>query len=401
MRITICGGGNAAHTAAGLFAACEEYRVNVYLSFEKEAQSWREGVLARGGIFVKGEKSSSLGRPELISADPAEAIPGSQIVILALPAFAHETVLREIGAYLDDGAWLGALAARGCFDLAAKGALSEKTERVKLFGLQTLPWACRVREYGQAVDILGTKVGVDMAVSYREGADELAASLGECMGLRLKLIENFFSLTLAGTGQLIHPGVMYGLFRNWDGALFDKAPYFYQGIDEGTSEVLQAMGDEVQSLRADLERLYPNLDLSAVRPLDEWLRRSYGDDIQDVSSLQVSFTSNRSYAGLRAPMRVVDGGLAPDFKARYLAEDVPYALLATRGIAALAGTPTPMIDSVILWAQERLEKEYLLDGALTGTDIVSTRAPQRFGLDTLDKLMFFSEALNRENEQNS
>ena len=393
MRITICGGGNAAHTAAGLFAAREEHRVDIYLSFEKEAQSWREGVSARGGILVRGVGGSLLGCPHEISSEPGAVIPGAQIVILALPAFAHETVLKEIGVYLEEGAWVGALAARGCFDLAAREALSANAERVRLFGLQTLPWACRIQEYAQVVDVLGTKKKLDMASTHNEDVGELVDCLGEAIGSGVDLIENFISLTLAGTGQLIHPGVMYGLFRSWDGKPFDEPPLFYQGIDAETADILQAMSDEVQGVKADLERLYSNLDLSAVRPLDEWLKRSYGNDIQDVTSLQKSFTSNRSYAGLKAPVRGVNGGVAPDFHARYLLEDVPYALLATRGIAALTGTPTPVIDSVITWAQERLDKEYLVEGILCGKDILVSRAPQRFGLGALDELVSTTKTL--------
>ena len=43
MQITICGGGNAAHTATGLLSAREEHQVNVYLSFEQEADRWQAG----------------------------------------------------------------------------------------------------------------------------------------------------------------------------------------------------------------------------------------------------------------------------------------------------------------------------------------------------------------------
>jgi len=387
MRITICGGGNAAHTAAGLFAVSKEHRVNIYLSIHEEAQRWQEGVSARGGVLVRGVNGSSLGCPHDISSDPGVVIPGAQIVILALPAFAHETVLKEISIYLDEGAWVGALAARGCFDLAAREALSGNVERVRLFGLQTLPWACRIQEYGQVVDVLGTKKKVDMASTHHQGVGELVDCLEEAIGSDVDLIDNFISLTLAGTGQLIHPGVMYGLFRSWDGAPFDDAPPFYQGVNAGTADILQVMSDEVQGVKNDLERMFPHLDLRAVRPLYEWLTRSYGDDLQDETSLQTSFNSNRSYAGLKAPVRLVNGGFQPDFQARYLAEDVPYALLATRGIAALAGVKTPVIDSVITWAQEKLGKEYLLHGVLCGKDIPATRAPQRFGLKDLDELV--------------
>ena len=86
-------------------------------------------------------------------------------------------------------------------------------------------------------------------------------------------------------------------------------------------------------------------------------------------------------------MHPVAGGFAPDFQARYLAEDVPFGLLVTRGIAALAGVATPVIDSVLGWAQARLGKEYLVAGRLEGADLSATRAPQRYAVTSLDQFM--------------
>jgi len=150
MQITVCGGGNAAHTSAGILGARKEYQVNVYASFDDEAQRWQKGI-AGGGITVTSPDGSIVGHPRKVSSDPAEVIPGSQVVLLALPAFAHELVLEQIAPYLEEGAVLGALAARGCFDLCARDVLKQKANKMTIFGLQTLPWACRIKHYGQEV----------------------------------------------------------------------------------------------------------------------------------------------------------------------------------------------------------------------------------------------------------
>lgn len=387
MQITICGGGNAAHTSAGLFAAQNTHRVHVYLPFGDEARRWKDGIARRGGITVVSQGQRVTGRPDKISSNPGDVIPGSQLVLLAMPSFAHESTLTEIKPYLDEGALVGALAARGSFDLAAWDMLEEKSSTVSLFGLQTLPWACRITEYGQEVAILGTKASVDFATCPPDQAQHIAQFLGDELGISLEPIWSFLSLTLAGTGQIIHPGVMYGQFHDWDGEKFDEAPLFYQGIDDYTADVLQNLSDEIQLVRCELEASFDYLDLSAVRPLDEWLCRSYADHIQDESSLRTYFTTNSSYIGLRVPMRQTEDGLVPDFRARYLTEDVPYGLLAARGIAELAGVPTPSMDRVIHWSQGKLGKEYLVDGKLVGKDVGSTRAPQRFGYQDMQSMI--------------
>ncbi len=405
MQVTVCGGGNAAHALAGLIAARRDWTVNVYAPYGDEAQRWREGIAARNGIAVVTSGGTRTGRPHRVSADPVEVMPGSGLVLLAVPAFAHELILHDIAPYLDENAWVGALPARGGFDWCAtevrrsRGAREQGSRGAEVqgskgelflvvFGLQTLPWACRLTTYGQEVEILGAKAAVDLAAWPSSAAGTVANLLSEPFGVRLEPVANFLSLTLANTGQIIHPGVMYGLFRDWDGRPYDEAPLFYQGIDAPTAGLLQQLSDEVQAVRRALEWHFPDLDLSAVRPLDEWLRRSYSEDIGDASSLQRCFVTNRSYAGLRAPMRQAGSGWVPDFQARYLSEDVPYGLVVTRGIAELAGVPTPVMDEVITWAQERLGKTYLVNRSLQGRDVASTRAPQRYGFHQLDDLIW-------------
>jgi hypothetical protein len=396
MQVTVCGGGNAAHALVGLLAAQGGHLVNVYLSFESEAQRWQAGVAKQGGLEVLQREATHLGRPHAISCDPSQVVPGARLVILALPAFAHQVVLGQIAPYLDDGVWLGAIPARGAFDLCAWEALGEKCSSLTLFGLQSLPWACRITEYGRSVKILGTKARLDLAAWPTAQAAPLAQSLGELLGIRLDPAAEFLSLTLAGTGQLIHPGILYGRFQDWDGSPLAEAPLFYPGGDARTAEVLEQMSTEVQQLCRVLQGRFPSLDLSAVRPLAEWLQRSYPHDILDSSSLQAMFNSNRSYAGLRVPMcpqpvqkrtkGQLSAGLLPDFQSRYLSEDIPFGLVPTRGIAELAGVVTPVIDRVIQWAQARLDQEYLVDGKLCGRHLTATRAPQRYGLYSLEQL---------------
>ena len=137
MQITICGGGNAAHTSAGLLSAREEHHVNVYLSLPDEADLWQKGIASQGGMQVLREDEAILGLPEKISSDPAEVIPGSHLVLLALPAFAHQAVLGEIAPFLEDGALLGALAARGSYDLCTRDVLKSKADSVTVFGFRS------------------------------------------------------------------------------------------------------------------------------------------------------------------------------------------------------------------------------------------------------------------------
>jgi len=383
-KITVCGGGNGAQALLPIAAHNLGCPVDVYAPFADEAERIRAGVAAHGGLEVTGAVQARAG-PRQISADPAQVIPGSDVVLLVLPAFAHESTLWGIVPFLDDGAWVGAMPARGGFDYCAARVLAERGRNdVGLFGLQTLPWACRIREYGQVVHVLGVKETVDAAARPASQIERIAPLLEQMLGLSVGAVSNLFALTLANTGQLIHPGIMYGLFADWDGTpfRFSDIPLFYQGLNERDADVLAALSAEIQAIRA---RLGSALDLSAVRPLKAWLLRSYGDAIADPSTLLSGFVTNRAYAGLKAPVReVAPGWFAPDFSARYLTEDVPFGLAVSRAIAVLAGVETPVMDEVIVWAGARLGKDYL------GRDTDETRVPQKYGLGDLEMLIAFA-----------
>ena len=317
-----------------------------------------------------------------MTGDPAQAAAGADLALLALPAFAHETILHELAPHLPTTAWVGAMPARGGFDWLARSILPE--HQGVIFGMQTLPWSCRIQEWGRSVLVLGSKVEVALAAQPASAGPAVAARMTDLLGIRFQALPNFLALTLANVGQLIHPGIMHGLFHDWDGRPFgeDEVPLFYEGVDEETAALLQAMSDEVQAVRAGLLARVLGLTLDGVLPLHQWLIRSYGDAIEDPSTLLSSFRTNRAYAGLRAPVDLAEeNAYVPWFQYRYLAEDVPAGLLATRGLAELAAVPTPTLDRVIRWAQDRLGKEYLRAGRVRGRDVGETRAPQRFEID--------------------
>jgi hypothetical protein len=388
MKITVCGAGNAAQLLVPLLANQGEHFITLYAPWAGEAARWRAVLGADGQVMLSRPDGSRLGgRPLLITDDPVAAA-AAELVLLAVPAFAHEPVLRALASRLPPGAWIGALPARGGLDWLAE-SLQVSGEQV-IFGLQTLPWACRIRRWGTEVDLLGTKTAVDLATWPGDMAPQVAATMTGLLQVPMRPVSNFLALTLANMGQLIHPGIMYGLFSDWDGAPLgeDQVPLFYGGVDRSTAQILEAMSDEIQAIRQALEQEVPHLDLASVLPLIDWLRQAYVGQIADSSSLQSSFNTNRAYVGLRAPVQLVEeNAYRPWFESRYLTEDIPYSLLVSRGIAEIAGVSTPIIDQVILWAQEQMAKSYLVDGHLVGPDVIESRAPQRFGIATVEDLL--------------
>lgn len=107
------------------------------------------------------------------------------------------------------------------------------------------------------------------------------------------------------------------------------------------------------------------------------MREFYGDEIVDPTNTKTIFSTNKGYAGLFAPMnKTEDGKFVPNFRYRYLVEDIPNGLCVLKGIAMLVNVKTPCIDKIILWAQKHLKKHYLNEDGSVGPDFDKTHAPQ-------------------------
>jgi hypothetical protein len=397
MKVLLCGGGNAIHVLSSYIGAQPDCDVYILTLFQGEAERLRQAVPNEGIKCDNDLGDDVYGKPVTISEDPSEVAIGSDIVIFAIPSFGHELYLKALKPYLNKGVILGAMPGEGGFDLCARHVLGDDyVSACNLFALETLPWACRIVEYGKSVEVLGTKKEIDVGITSQEGGsiEPVLQILQKLVG-RLPVMKpacNFLAVTLMNINSVWHPTISYGFYRNKDTTQpFDEPPLFYQGADEYTGEKLAKVSDEVLEVKRVLLEKYPGLDLSSLHHVREWMLRSYGDDIGDTSSIYKMLLTNKGYRGLTHPMveTVTPEGKKyyPNFNYRYFLEDIPCGLIVTRGIAELAGVPCPNMDDVILWCQEMMGKEFLVNGKVAGKDLALTRAPQHYGFTDLDTFM--------------
>lgn len=398
MKVLLCGGGNAIHVLTAYVSAQPDTNVTILSLFPGEADRLRSAIPEEGIKCINDLGDDVYGKPDAV-VDKAEDIPKDlDIVIFALPSFTHEMYLKALKPYLKQGVTIGAMPGEGGFDLCAIANLgSDFVRHSNLFALETLPWACRIMEYGHSVEVLGTKKEIEVIVSPKHGSTKegLVSDILHKLVGKLPAFDpapNFLAVTLMNINSVWHPTISYGFYRNKDVTKpFDEPPLFYYGADEYTGDKLSKVSDEVLEIKKVLLAKYPSLHLESLHHVSEWMIRSYGDDIGDKSSIYTMLRTCKGYRGLTHPMREVevDGKkkYLPNFKYRYFTEDVPMGLVVTRGIAELAGVATPHMDDVILWCQEMIGKEYIKDGKLVGKDIHETRAPQHYGFTDLDTFM--------------
>eukprot|EP00931_Biecheleriopsis_adriatica_P046431 TRINITY_DN2665_c1_g1_i6.p1 TRINITY_DN2665_c1_g1~~TRINITY_DN2665_c1_g1_i6.p1 ORF type:complete len:417 (-),score=110.60 TRINITY_DN2665_c1_g1_i6:66-1316(-) len=388
--VLVCGGGNAAQVVAGLLAT--RYKTVAVSFFADEAARWK-AALGRDNfeLTVEGAAVNKiLSKPAEITNDPKVAA-GADVIILAVPSFAHGEYFEKFAPYMKKGTIVGVMPARSGGDILFNSKLGDKAKDMVFVGFETLPWACRATDWGRKATILGTKNSILAAVT---PVDQKAKALGTLQGLLGPfplIIEspNNLGISLRNPGMVVHPGVMYGRWgpESWDGKPKAEKPLFYQGVDDFTEQVLIGMTNEVQAVCRKMETLVPGMSLHDACTLKQWYMDCYDGQMTDTSSLKACMNTNKAYNGLTHPCTGDAGKFMPDLKYRYLAEDVPTGLCFSKGLAEILDIPTPNVDKVLIWAQECIGLEILKDGKMQGKDIAKTRAPQGVGITTVDKFI--------------
>lgn len=388
LTVAICGGGNGAHVCSVTAGQVPGAKVNVLSTFADESKRWSTASNLTGGtkINYKATGSTVSNQPQLITNDPQAALKDADVVLLSAPSFAHAGYFDLYSKYVPSGSVVAVLPGRAGIDLEFNSILGERAKDMSLINFATLPWACRIKSYGDTVEVLGTKDEVVCAV---KGSREALDSVQKLIGAKPTLIAGGSNLALSmnSPGGVVHPGIMYGEWSRWNGKPLDSAPLFYQGADEFTGNVLTKLSDEILTVRDAIVAQHPEVNLDDVIHIRDWYKQSY-PDADHSGALEVALKTTAAYEGLTHPcVKTEDEKFMPNFQARYLSEDVGYTLLFNKGLGLMTGIDTPMIDEVLMWAQGVMNKEYLVDGEIKGKDIQETRAPQKYGFSTLGDLI--------------
>uniref|UniRef100_A0A0G4FKE3 Opine dehydrogenase domain-containing protein n=1 Tax=Chromera velia CCMP2878 TaxID=1169474 RepID=A0A0G4FKE3_9ALVE len=392
--VTVCGAGNSSQVLIAQLGSTPEVEVNVFSPFEDEAERLRDASAERGIAVDNPDGTTTVGKARKISALPEDVIPGSQIVLIPLPSFAHETVLDAIAPFLERGALVGALPGQGGFQWKADMVLRQRHGRkdVIVFGTNMLPYNCRATDWGRRVKLFAEKK-TGLAAVPADKALEVIRRLSRCLRrLSFSPFDSFLSVTLHPANQCIHPSRMYGLVmeneRQGRGGIFSESPLFYETIDTLSAEAMGGVDSEIQKIACGLS-IAAGRRIEVI-PLRQGLQEGYKGKIADTSSLKSCIATNGGFMGIRTPMVEAPGGgggLVVDYTGRYFVEDIPGGLCTLKAVAEFVEVETPWIDRLIVWAQEKMGKEYLVGGKLEGRHKEECFTPQRYGVVSLKQLI--------------
>lgn len=331
-RICIAGGGNLAHTCIGRFSQIPGLEINLLTG---KPDRWSDGIIVHtpDGRVLNGRIFKR-------SSDPAKVVPGSDIVLLCLPAYCVENILLRIRPYLGDKTIVGSIVANTGFFIYCHRLLAPTT---RLFGLQRVPYISRVVDYGREANLLSYSSGLYMATENIPDREAFRLFTEKLFGIDTKLVDTFYEVTLSNSNPILHTGRIYTMWKDWDGTPYDRCPLFYKEWTLQASELEIRMDKEFFRLLHAIGVNTGNI---------QTMLTHY--DSTDAAELTRKLQSIKAFENILSPMTKVQGGWIPDFTSRYFTEDFPYGLRFIKELAAEHNVSTPNIDMVYDWGTRQI-----------------------------------------------
>jgi opine dehydrogenase len=335
LTVAVLGAGNGGKAMAADLTL-REYPVRLYDRFPEAVAD----VQHRGGIYLHGSVRSGFAPIPTATADLAGAVGGADVVVIVVPAFAHESLISELLPLLTDGqtvlftpGYLGSVLLRGRLAAARPGL------QVVVAETSSLPYACRL--IGPAeVGLRGIKLSLDMAAC---PAADTTAALDGLRPLFPALVgaANVLEVALGNPNPVSHVPTC---LLNWGRVEGPRSTEWHDFEQWVTPAIHKLQG------RLDAERLAVIAALG-LNGMDQeaWSQRVYGGRPKDPLTTRGQIPANA--------MAVPD---------RYITEDVPMGLVPLEALGRVAGVPTPLAGLLISLASELHDRDYRQAGRHLG-----------------------------------
>jgi len=293
-----------------------------------------DGIRRLGGIHLEGIVEG-FGRPKLVTSDLGEALDGAGVVMVVVPASAHNEVAQAMAPHvqsgqsiiLNPGRTLGAVA------FAHRLREADAPPDVVVAETDTFIFASRRLESGRSC-IRGIKRRVRLAALPAIRTGQVLSAVRPTLP-QFVAAGSVLETGLSNIGAIFHPAPALLNVSRIESALgFD---YYSEGITGGVARALEALDAE----RMEVARSFRVTVLSA----QAWLATVYGSVGE---TLHKAIQNTSAYIGLKGP---------ESLNHRYIFEDVPTSLVPLADLARVAGRRARVAESLVTLA-----------GAVTGVD---------------------------------
>ena len=319
---TVIGAGHGGKAMAADLAV-RGFTVNLY---NRSAERINE-IALRGGIELEYEDGAHhLGRLAVVTSDIAEALEGSDVVMVVLPASGHRDVACLCAPHLRDGQIValnpgrtgGALEFRQILDRAGCSA------------------GVTVAEAGTFIFASRSIGPAEARIFRRKNAVPLAALPATRTGHVLEAVceaypqfipaPNVLHTSLDNMGAIFHPALTL-LNAGWIERTKGEFQFYIDGVTRSTARVLGVLDRERVTIAAALG--------VHARSALQWLKDAYstrGDTLYN------AIQGNPGYQGIKAPRNL---------RHRYIFEDVPFSLVPLLSLGKQFSVGTWGIDAMV------------------------------------------------------
>jgi opine dehydrogenase len=322
LQITIIGAGHGGKAMAADLAV-RGFAVRLF----NRTYEHIEVTAARRGIELTLEDGrQEFGRLQVVTSDIAEALNGSQLVMVVIPASGHQDIAQMCAPYLTDdqivvlnpGRTGGALEFQkvlrdhGC---AANPIIAEA---------ETFLFASRSQGPAEA-RIFRRKNSLPLAALPATRTQAVLEVVNEVYP-QFIAAPNVLYTSLNNMGAVFHPALTL-LNTGWIEATRGDFQFYIEGVTPSTARVLE---------RLDRERVTVATAMGVkAQTACEWLTRAYsarGDTLYE------AIHANPGYQGISAPRHI---------QHRYIFEDIPYSLVPMAELGRRFGVDVVGMEAMI------------------------------------------------------
>lgn len=343
--VAVLGAGNG-----GLAAVADLVRRGHRVALWNRSPDALAEIVRLGGITYDGCLGAGFAPVGAATTSMEEALDGAEIVVICLPAVAHQTVARALAPHiqptqtivLNPGGLLGSLAV--VRELRTAGYAAP----VRIGETATLSYICR-KTGPASVGITG--VAVDLPFASLPGRDtpDLIRLLQEVLpGLRP--VPHILAAGIASINTVLHPpGMILGAawiehtggdFAYYADTAVPSIARLMAAIDAERLAIAQAWGIPTETF------------------LDVFARiGSTSPEAAATGDFQRALTDSLPNRSIRAP-RSLDS--------RYLHEDIPFGIVPLADLGRAAAVATPVLDAVITVTSTITARDYRAEGRSLG-----------------------------------
>jgi opine dehydrogenase len=340
VRVAVLGsGGGALAVSADLAHAGRE----VVLADLPEFAGNLDPVRQQGGVRVVAGLYGARIEPVAVAESVADAVDGSELVIVVVPCFGHEPFMRVLAPLLREGQSL-LFFGEGSGSVVARLALAEAGQGIAIGETNTLPYLARPAGPGGVT--ADRKIGGVLLAGLPSSSTQRLLDLVSDVWPYISAAESVWETVLINFNAIDHVATMVanaGTAENRTGGML----LWGEGATPSVVRVIEAVDAELFAIRRALgladERRYR----------DFLIAQGFAPDV-----------GPGLYEVMRASKLVL--GYAPTgadgLRTRYITEDVPYALVLAASIGDEVGEDTPVIDGLIAITSVMLGQDFRADG---------------------------------------